>query len=142
MNEAALRNLLRIGQIKEERPSKAEFEGLISSGRTRLNDAQLPKLNIESRFDLAYNAAHALSLAALRYHGYRPAHRYTAFQTLRHTLDLPNEKWRILDQAHRKRNLAEYEGLIDVDASLVDSIIRVAKEIEVLLRQLPSLGEN
>lgn len=53
------------------------------------------------------------------------------FQCLRHTLDLPNEQWRVLEQAHRKRNLAEYEGETDVDDQLVDALIRVADEVAV-----------
>jgi hypothetical protein len=78
---------------------------------------------------LAYNAAHAFSVAALRWHGYRSENRYLAFQTLEHTINLPPEQWRVLDQAHRKRNLAEYEGHLDVDQSLVDALIRVAQEV-------------
>lgn len=46
-------------------------------------------LAIESRFDLAYNAAHALALAALRARGYRSDNRYVVFQALPHTLGLP-----------------------------------------------------
>jgi hypothetical protein len=65
---------------------------------------------LEGRFDLAYNAAHALALAALRWHGYRSERRYIVFQCLTHTLNLSPEQWRVLDQAHRKRNVAEYEA--------------------------------
>jgi hypothetical protein len=25
------------------------------------------------------------------------------------------KKWRVLEQAHRKRNLAEYEGIVDIE---------------------------
>ena len=71
----------------------------------------------------------SLSLAALRWHGYRSEHRYTVFQSLTHTLKLPAEQWRVLDQAHRKRNLAEYEGDLDVDAALLAALIRVALEV-------------
>ena len=35
---------------------------------------------------LVYNAAHALCLAALRWHGYRSGNRYIVFQLLPHTL--------------------------------------------------------
>jgi hypothetical protein len=101
----------------------------VRSGRLRLQDAENKSLNLESRFDLAYNAAHALALAALRSCGYRSENRYQVFQCLTHTLDLPNDLWRVLDQAHRKRNLAEYEGVVDIDAALVDAIIRVAREV-------------
>ena len=86
-------------------------------------------LSLESRFDLSYNAAHALSLAALRYYGYRSDNRYLVFQCLQHTLGLSPAKWRVLDQAHRKRNLAEYEGDIEVDEAMVTSLVEIAEEI-------------
>ncbi len=94
-----------------------------------MKDSKNDSLSIESRFDLAYNAAHALSLAALRHHGYRSQSRYLVFQCLQHTLNLPNEQWRVLDSAHRKRNMAEYEGDIDVDEPLIQALIRVTDEV-------------
>jgi hypothetical protein len=109
----------------------------VRSGRRRLQDAENDTLNLESRFDLAYNAAHALALAALRCCGFRSDNRYRVFQCLTHTLDLSNDQWRVLDQAHRKRNLAEYEGDVDVDAALVEAIIRVAREMERRIADLP-----
>jgi hypothetical protein len=129
MTEEALANLARIGQLKTEPPSRTEFEGLLRSARRRLRDAEKTTLSLESRFDLAYNAAHALALAALRWHGYRSESRFTVFQCLTHTIDLANEQWRVLDGAHNKRNRAEYEGEVDVDAALVDAILRVAREV-------------
>ena len=105
-----LDNLVRIRQLKAEPPSQTELDGLMRSGKARLKDAQVQTLSLDSRFDLAYNAAHAFSLAALRWHGYRSEHRFTVFQCLEHTVKLPPQQWRILDQAHRKRNVAEYEG--------------------------------
>lgn len=128
-SDAPLDNLVRIGQLKREPPERDEIGGLIRSGRVRLEDAANETLSIESRFDLAYNAAHALSLAALRWHGYRSENRYQVFQCLQHTLDLPAEQWRVLDQAHRKRNLAEYEGVIDVDEALVAAMVRTGRTI-------------
>jgi len=70
-----------------------------------------------------------LSLAALRDAGYRSESRYLVFQCTQHTLELEPEQWRVLDQAHRKRNLAEYEGDIDVDDQLLEALIRVADTI-------------
>lgn len=69
MPSSPLDNLVRIGQLKTEPPAQAEFDGLVRSGQVRLTDAKNVALSLESRFDLAYNAAHALSLAALRWHG-------------------------------------------------------------------------
>jgi len=132
-----LDNLVRIGQLKAEPPAQAELDGLIRSGRVRLTDAANVTLNLESRFDLAYNAAHALSLAALRWHGYRSENRFQVFQCLTHTLGLEAAQWRVLDQAHRKRNLAEYEGDLDVDEALVEALIRVT---EAVARGVTALG--
>lgn len=129
MSHKQLDNLVRIRQLKAEPPSVAECQGLLVSGQRRLEDAGREELSLESRFDLAYNAAHALALAALRFRGYRSEKRYVVFQCLQHTIDLPNEQWRVLDQAHRKRNLAEYEGDIDVDEQLVAALLRVAREV-------------
>ncbi len=129
MTHEKLDNLVKIGQLKIEDPTGEEVAGLIRSGLARLADAKNDALNIESRFDLAYNAAHALSLAALRAHGYRSESRYIVFQSLQHTLELPNEQWRVSDEAHRKRNIAEYEGDVDVDEQLVEAIIRVTDEV-------------
>lgn len=132
----ALDNLVQIGQLKVEPPAQAELDGLIRSGELRLKDAELEGLSLEGRFDLAYNAAHSLALAALRWHGYRSENRYHVFQCLIHTVGLPPEQWRVLDQAHRKRNRAEYEGAFDLDFALVDGIVRVAQEV---LRRVSSL---
>lgn len=85
---SAFENLCGPGKpLRAEPPDKREIEGLIRSGRARLCDALNTTLSIESRFDLAHNAAHALCLAALRWHGYRSGNRYVAFQLLPHTLN-------------------------------------------------------
>ena len=131
-----LDNLVRAGKLKLEPSTRAELAGLVRSGTVRLLDAENATLSLESRFDLAYNAPHALALAALRSRGYRSDNRYLVFQTLSHTIGLAPELWRVLDDAHRKRNLAEYEGQVDVDTALVQAMIRVAREVEARVRAL------
>lgn len=137
-----LDNLVRSGQLKAEVPVRAEVGGLVRSGQVRLKDAANAANSLESRFDLAYNAAHALALAALRWHGYRSESRYIVFQCLTHTLKLPSEQWRVLEQAHRKRNAAEYEGNLDVDEQLLAALIRVAGEVSKRLAALGPLPNN
>ena len=109
MGSVELDRLVRTGQLKDEPPEKRELEALLHSGEARLKDASNGGLALESRFDLAYNTAHSLSLAALRFHGYRSENRYLVFQTLAHTVGLAPEQWRVLDDAHRRRNAVEYE---------------------------------
>lgn len=117
---AALANLARIGKLKAEPPDARESAGLLRSATVRLRDARQPILSLESRFDLAYNAAHAAALSALRTHGYRSENRYLVFQSLEHTLGYAPTQWLLLDQAHKKRNLAEYEGDLDVTQGFVE----------------------
>jgi hypothetical protein len=136
MAKKQLDNLVTAGALKVEAPSAPEIDGLIRSGEARLNDAANESLSIESRFDLAYNAAHALSLAALRWHGYRPDKRYIVFQALAHTVDLPAAQWRVLETAHRLRNTVEYEGLANVDTELLDAVLRVTHEVAVRVRAM------
>ena len=120
----ALENLCGPGKPLQKEPfSENEFAGLLRSGIARLKDARNTTLALESRFDLAYNAAHSLSLAALRKKGYRAGNRYIVFQVLPHTLGLGAEVWRVLDKCHNTRNLGEYEGMLDVDERLVADLI-------------------
>ena len=79
--------------LHKEAPDANELAGLLRSGTARLKDASNATLALESRFDLAYNAAHSLSLAALRRIGYRAGNRYTVFQVLPHTLGVGPEVW-------------------------------------------------
>ena len=125
-----LENLAGTGKpLLAEAPDAAEVTGLLRSGRARLTDARNAALSLESRFDLAYNAAHALCLAALRRHGFRARHRYIVFQVLPHTLGLGPEVWRVLAKAHDLRNLAEYEGHVDVDARLVMDVVAACERV-------------
>ena len=132
----ALDNLAGPGKpLKAEAPDANEIAGLLRTGVARLNDARNGALALESRFDLAYNAAHALCLAALRRSGYRSANRYIVFQVLPHTLSLGPEVWRVLDKCHNARNLGEYEGLLDVDERLVKDLITATQAVaDALIR--------
>ena len=59
----------KLGDLVAELPDAKEFEGLRKGSLARLKDAASKGNSLESRFDLAYNASHALCLAALRYRG-------------------------------------------------------------------------
>ena len=127
---SALENLAGNGKPLSVEPSdETEIAGLIGSGRARLTDAGNITLALESRFDLAYNAAHALCLAALRGCGYRAHNRYIVFQVLPHTLGLGPEVWRVLDKAHNLRNLAEYEGYLEVEVATVDELCTLVQSL-------------
>jgi hypothetical protein len=130
MTSQNLENLLKTGSLKSEPASQGEFNGLLRSAKARLTDAGNTTLAIESRFDLAYNASHALALAALRWHGYRTDNRYIVFQCLQHTLDVKPEVWRVLAQCHQRRNVAEYEGHLEVSDQLLAELIAAANLLQ------------
>jgi hypothetical protein len=139
MTSQPLDNLVSVNKLKVEPADQVEFEGLVKSGRARLRDAHNETLALESRFDLAYNASHALSLAALRWKGYRSDSRYSVFQCLPHTLGLEAKVWKVLDHCHHLRNRGEYEGLMDVNKQLVDDLIVAA---EVVLAEVERLRDK
>jgi hypothetical protein len=126
--------------LRPEPPDAAEFAGLLRSGLARMADAGVKSLALESRFDLAYNAAHALSFAALRWHGYRSGNRYIVFQLLPHTLGLGPEVWRVLDKCHQLRNLGEYEGSLNIDARIVTDLLTACRAVAAKVQALPPLA--
>jgi hypothetical protein len=124
-------------QLRREPPDANEVANLKRSALKRLADAENRANSAESRFDLSYNAAHALCLAALRRAGYRASNRYIVFQVLPHTLGLGPEVWRVLARGHELRNRAEYEGDLDVDEQLLADLISACKIVAAALDKLP-----
>ncbi|HLQ25335.1 MAG TPA: hypothetical protein VK138_05575 [Acidiferrobacterales bacterium] len=138
-----LENLSGPGKsLRKEPPDTKEFAGLKRSGQARLADAANTANSLEGRFDLAYNAAHALCLAALRWHGYRSSNRYIVFQVLPHTLGLGPEVWRVLARCHDIRNLGEYEGDLNIDQQLVTDLIAACRAVAAKLDTLPPPGST
>ncbi len=77
-----------------------------------------------------------MRFASLRWHGYRPAHRYIVFQLLPQTLKLGPDVWRVLSKCHDIRNLGEYEGDLNVDERIFTDLLAacrsVAKKLDTL----------
>jgi hypothetical protein len=136
MSKEELDNLVKINRLKAEPASRSEFAGMVKSAGTRLADAQNESLDPDSQFDLAYGAAHRLALAALRHSGYRSENRITVFQTLVHTLGSDIADVQIFLKAHNERNLAEYEGRMDIDEGLLAGLIRCTKKLAAAVARL------
>jgi hypothetical protein len=142
MSKEELDNLVRINRLKVEPASRREFAGMMKSARTRLADAQNDSLDPDSQFDLAYGAAHRLALAALRQKGYRSENRITVFQTIVHTLGSDSADVQVFLKAHNERNLAEYEGRMEIDERLLVDLIRCTKKLATAVGKLdPPAGE-
>jgi hypothetical protein len=96
----------------------------------------------EGRFTSVYNAIHGAALAALRWHGYRSENRYIVFQSLGQTLAWPASQWRVLDAAHQKRNLAEYEGFLEIEESAIAELRLLAEKLFADVDRLIGAGKD
>lgn len=135
-----LDNLVKTNNLKTEPADQKEFDGMVMSAKRRLQDANVESLSDDSRFSLAYGAAHALSLAAMRWHGYRSDNRYLVFPCLEHTVGMTNSKWRVLDKCHKQRNLAEYEGHLEITPQLLNELIAITNELLAMVEGLGSVA--
>jgi len=142
MSKPELDNLVRIRRLKTEPSTRDEYLGMVAAANGRLKDAQNKDLDSGSRFDLAYGAAHRLALAALRRGGYRSEDRITVFQTLVHTLGTNAADMQVFLRAHNERNLAEYQGRLELDEKLVSDLIRCTKTIEAAVAKLEPPAKN
>lgn len=75
------------------------------------------------------------ALTALRLCGYRSDKRYLVFQCLEHTLGLGKAQVRLFDLCHNRRNLAEYEGYMEVDEALLAELIAAADALRIHVEQ-------
>jgi hypothetical protein len=142
MGKQELDNLVRIERLKAESATRSEYTGMLVSARKRLVDAHNEDLDPDSRFDLAYGAAHRLALAALRREGYRSEDRITVFQTLVHTIGTERSHIQTFLKAHNERNLAEYQGRMEIDPKLLVELLRSTRALEAAVGKLAPPAED
>ena len=140
MAKPELENLVKIKQLKHEPPTRKEYDGMLKSAQRGLADAQNESIETDSQFDLAVEAAHKFALAALRREGYRSENRITVFQTLVHTVGLNNADLQTFLKAHNERNLAAYQGRIDIDEKLLGELIAATKRLSATVGKLTVPG--
>lgn len=137
MANAELENLVtKTKQLKREACSRKEYDGMLKSAQRGLTDAQNESIQTDSQFDLAVEASHKLALAALRREGYRSENRITVFQTMVHTIGLNNTDLQIFLKAHNERNLAAYQGRVDIDEKLLTDLIAATKRLSATVAKL------
>ena len=139
-----LRNLEKIGQLKNHETSREEIQRLLDAARRNLSDAGVDVISCETRFDSAYKAIMQLALVAMMANGFRPdtsrsGHHMTVIQSLPQTIGLPTDRMAVLDVLCRKRNLTDYSGGW-IDETSMEQCISEAKD---LLRDVEAwLGGN
>lgn len=138
MPEAELNNLARIGQLDKVPFSADLLQKMLTTARTRLQDAQRTDNSPETRFDCAYTAIRAVA-AGLHAQGWRtstskPDHQQTTIGCLVHTLGVSPATVRLLDALRKQRNLSDYDGELVTDQALheclqqADALCRLAEQ--------------
>jgi len=131
-----LEKLVKVGELKFEPRVQAEFCGMVESAKSRLKGSLIEGLAVDSCFSLAYNAAHTLALAAMRWHGYRSENRYLVFQCLQHTVGLDSDKLSVLAKCYKQCNRAEHEGYLEVSSQLLEELVCITEELLELVEEL------
>lgn len=135
-----LRNLAQTGLLKPHTPSREELVWHLESAGRFLTDAWRQENSLESRFNMGNSAGHALLMAAIRLHGYRPSTdkglRSVLYQLLDSLLPAAAGAKHTLARVHNLRNRAEYDGdPIDITQGLVEDLLACVNDVreEVVL---------
>ena len=131
-NESAkvrLRTLVERNALREERAAPLEVQGLLSSAKDYLADARRQTNSQATRFNVAYEAAHAIALAAMRALDLRPAqgpgHRAVVFNALNSTTGATAAVFAIINR---------YDGLTTFSAAELAELIDCATALERIVR--------
>lgn len=132
-----LNNLLGLS-LEAIEPDTASIERLLEAAQASLNDARLPDLSCEGRFDMAYKAIMQAANAALQANGFRtltskPGHHQTMIQTLPRTIGLDTATMVLLDQMRKQRNVIDFSGDL-VSESLAAEAVKQAAALLVMTR--------
>jgi len=125
-----LNNLLGLSLDAIE-PDAASIERLLEAAQASLNDARLPSLSCEGRFDMAYKAIMQSANAALQANGFRtltskPGHHQTMIQTLPRTIGLDAATMVLLDQMRKQRNVIDYSGDLMSESLAAEAVKQAA----------------
>ncbi len=131
-----LNNLVGVSLDTVE-PDAVTIQRLLEAAQASVNDAQLPNLSCEGRFDMAYKAIMQASNAALQANGFRtlaskPGHHQTMIQTLPRTIGLDAATMILLDQMRKQRNVIDYSGDLVSETLAAEAV----KQALGLLRQV------
>lgn len=130
-----LQGLDKIGRVNPHVASVAEIRQHLDDAKDLLSDASKKDNTLRGRFGNANSAAHAVLMAAIKMHGYRPTgekgHRHILYELLEALLPAAAGAKAVLSQAHKLRNRAEYDGdPIDITRGLVEDLVIAVANVQ------------
>jgi hypothetical protein len=135
------------GWIRRHETSSEEIANLLAIAGRDIAQCQIPGLGAEWRFDIAYNAALQLAVAALAASGYRTERQnkhQRSIECLAFTVGLDPKEVNFLDQCRRKRHVAFYDQVGAISDQEANEMIALSKRLrriveDWLRRQHPNL---
>jgi hypothetical protein len=120
-------------------PDSAQIARLLQAAARNIQDAELPALSNENRFDVAYKAIMQLANAALQQTGFRtltskPGHHQTMLQSLVKTVGISTDRLIVLDALRKQRNITDYSGDLVTAAAVAECSLQ-AKELLQIVEQ-------
>jgi hypothetical protein len=118
--------------IHEHKSSAQEIASLLAIADRDINQSQTKGLGPEWRFDIAYNAALQLAVAALAASGFqaeRQNKHQRTIECLTFTLKLDAKDVAFLDQCRRKRHVAVYDRIGAISDQEASEMIAMAKRL-------------
>lgn len=133
-----LENLIGKG-LEREPASRGEITRLLNKIATKLADAKVESISLETRFDIAYEALLQIGIVALRCHNLRPnsrgGHHVIALQSLPLTIGYPRENVRLLEEFRKQRTAGLYDGSFSPSQGELNELINATTEIHALLQE-------
>ena len=128
-----LENLLAIHKLQSFATDPSGIQRLLAAAERNLNDAAIPALSAENRFDAAYKAIMQCAMIGLWAKGYRtstsqPGHHQTALHVLPKTMGVAQDTVIVLDALRKQRNLNDYEG-DPVSDTVVEECLKQASDL-------------
>lgn len=135
--KVSLKNWAQSGWLVEHASSPEEMRELMGIARRDLKDCQTEGLSDDWRFNIAYNAALQLAIAALAAAGYRASrdsHHYRVIQSLALTVGADADLVSQFDAFRKKRNISAYERMGTVSQQECGEMVKLAMTLEKQVR--------
>ena len=132
MANVSLALYLKNAWIHEHTTSPAEIANLLAIADRDIAQSQTKGLGPEWSFDIAYNAALQLAVAALAAAGYqaeRQNKHQRTIECLAFTLKLDQADVTFLDQCRRKRHVAVYDRIGAISDQEASEMLALAKRL-------------